>query len=126
MAYYPLATYEPRKSTCDYIVTSTSSAIIMHLRHHRARYPDANQYQVLRLLPTRQAIPSLDQTGKVVWDWWNDWNLKGVDFQASTSNLQYYMILLIIMVWNTSSLDEGWYNSKEGSILKTNRRYPVA
>ena len=35
--------------------------------------------------------------GKVAWDWWNDWNLKGVDFIAgiNTQTYKYYIIGLI-------------------------------
>jgi alpha-glucosidase len=48
--------------------------------------------------------------GKVAWDWWNDWNLKGVNFRAGINNetYKYYIdfasrngIPYIIM-------DEGW------------------
>lgn len=27
--------------------------------------------------------------GKVAWDWWNDWNLYGVDFKAGINNETY-------------------------------------
>jgi alpha-glucosidase len=49
--------------------------------------------------------------GQVAWDWWNDWNITGVDFRAgvNTQTYKYYIdfasrnhIPYIIM-------DEGWY-----------------
>ncbi len=49
--------------------------------------------------------------GQVAWDWWNDWNITGVDFKAgvNTETYKYYIdfasrhhIPYIIM-------DEGWY-----------------
>ena len=49
--------------------------------------------------------------GQVAWDWWNDWNITGVDFHAgvNTETYKYYIdfasrhhIPYIIM-------DEGWY-----------------
>ena len=51
------------------------------------------------------------QPGQVAWDWWNDWNITGVDFHAgvNTETYKYYIdfasrhhIPYIIM-------DEGWY-----------------
>ena len=35
----------------------------------------------------------MGKTGKVAWDWWNDWNLYGVDFRAgvNTETYKYYI-----------------------------------
>lgn len=32
--------------------------------------------------PNRIGDTSWIKTGKVAWDWWNDWNLKDVPFKA--------------------------------------------
>ena len=58
--------------------------------------------------------------GKVAWDWWNDWNLKGVDFKAGINfdTYKYYIDFAHNHGLEYIILDEGWYNSKEGSILK--------
>ena len=58
--------------------------------------------------------------GKVAWDWWNDWNLKGVDFKAGINfeTYKYYIDFAHNHGLEYIVLDEGWYNSKEGSILK--------
>lgn len=57
--------------------------------------------------------------GKVAWDWWNDWNLKGVPFKAGINfdTYKYYIDFAASHGLEYVVLDEGWYNSKEGSIL---------
>lgn len=61
--------------------------------------------------PSRIEDESWIQPGQVAWDWWNDWNITGVDFHAgvNTQTYKYYIdfasrnhIPYIIM-------DEGWY-----------------
>ena len=58
--------------------------------------------------------------GKVAWDWWNDWNLKGVNFKAGINfdTYKYYIDFAANHGLEYIVLDEGWYNSNEGSILK--------
>ncbi len=43
--------------------------------------------------PSRIADPSWIKPGKVAWDWWNDWNISGVDFKAgiNTPTYKYYI-----------------------------------
>ena len=57
--------------------------------------------------------------GKVAWDWWNDWNLKGVDFEAgiNTRTYQYYIDFAAKNKLAYVVLDEGWYNSAKGDIM---------
>ena len=57
--------------------------------------------------------------GKVAWDWWNDWNLKGVDFEAGI-NTQTYLYYIDFAAKNKIPyviLDEGWYDSSKGDIM---------
>ena len=70
--------------------------------------------------PNRIGDYSWIKTGKVAWDWWNDWNLKGVDFKAGINfdTYKYYIDFAHNHGLEYIVLDEGWYNSKEGSILK--------
>ena len=58
--------------------------------------------------------------GKVAWDWWNDWNLKGVNFKAGINynTYLYYIDFAAKHGLEYIVLDEGWYNSKEATILK--------
>ena len=57
--------------------------------------------------------------GKVAWDWWNDWNLKGVDFKAGINfeTYKYYIDFAAKHNIEYIVLDEGWYDSKSGDIL---------
>jgi alpha-glucosidase len=48
--------------------------------------------------------------GKVVWDWWNDWNLQGVDFESGVNNKTYEYYIDFAAKNNIPYviLDEGW------------------
>ena len=48
--------------------------------------------------------------GKVAWDWWNDWNLYGVDFRAgiNTQTYKYYIDFAAAHDIEYVILDEGW------------------
>ena len=57
--------------------------------------------------------------GKVAWDWWNDWNLRGVNFKAgiNTRTYKYYIDFAAKNNLHYVVLDEGWYNSSKGDIM---------
>ncbi len=48
--------------------------------------------------------------GKVAWDWWNAWNIKGVDFEAGVNNdtYKYYIDFASANHIEYVILDEGW------------------
>lgn len=48
--------------------------------------------------------------GKVAWDWWNDWNLKGVDFETGVNNrtYEYYIDFAAAHGIEYVIMDEGW------------------
>lgn len=48
--------------------------------------------------------------GKVAWDWWNDWNLKGVPFRAgiNVETYKYYIDFAAANGLEYVNLDEGW------------------
>ena len=48
--------------------------------------------------------------GKVAWDWWNDWGLTGVDFEAgiNTETYKYYIDFASDNKLDYVILDEGW------------------
>lgn len=50
------------------------------------------------------------QPGKVAWDWWNAWNLKGVDFKSgiNTETYKYYIDFAAKYGIEYINLDEGW------------------
>lgn len=48
--------------------------------------------------------------GKVAWDWWNDWNLQGVDFESGINNktYEYYIDFAAKNMIEYVILDRGW------------------
>ena len=73
--------------------------------------------------PSRIADTSWIRPGKVAWDWWNDWNLSGVDFKAgiNTRTYEYYIDFAHRNHIPYVVLDEGWYDSAKGDIM-----HPIA
>jgi len=53
--------------------------------------------------------------GKVAWDWWNDWNLEGVDFRAgiNTETYKYYIDFASKYNIEYIIMDEGWSNPSD-------------
>ena len=69
--------------------------------------------------PAKTTDTSWIKPGKVAWDWWNDWNLKGVDFEAGINfdTYKYYIDFASKNNIEYVVLDEGWYESKKGDIM---------
>lgn len=69
--------------------------------------------------PSKVADTSWIVPGKVAWDWWNDWGLKGVDFKAgiNTETYKYYIDFASANGIEYVVLDEGWYDPKSGDML---------
>lgn len=69
--------------------------------------------------PNRIGDTSWIKTGKVAWDWWNDWNLKGVPFKAGINmdTYKYYIDFASRNGLEFIVLDEGWYAPKSGDML---------
>lgn len=69
--------------------------------------------------PNRIGDTSWIKTGKVAWDWWNDWNLKGVPFKAGINmdTYKYYIDFASRNGLEFIVLDEGWYAPKSGNML---------
>ena len=71
--------------------------------------------------PNRIGDYSWVKPGKVAWEWWNDWNLKGVDFESGI-NMTTYKHYIDFAAENKLEyivMDEGWYNPKKGDMLTT-------
>lgn len=69
--------------------------------------------------PSRIGDCSWIKTGKVAWDWWNDWGLSGVDFKAGI-NMDTYKYYIDFAAENGIEfvvLDEGWYDPAKGDML---------
>jgi alpha-glucosidase len=58
--------------------------------------------------------------GKVAWDWWNDWNLYGVDFEAgvNTDTYKYYIDFASEHGIEYVILDEGWAVNKQADLMQ--------
>jgi alpha-glucosidase len=63
--------------------------------------------------PSRVQDQSWIKPGKVAWDWWNDWNISGVDFRAgiNTATYKYYVDFAAANKIENILLDEGWATS---------------
>ena len=70
--------------------------------------------------PSRVANPSWIKPGKVAWDWWNDWNLYGVPFQAGINNdtYKYYIDFASQYGIEYVILDEGWAVNKAADLFQ--------
>ena len=58
--------------------------------------------------------------GKVAWDWWNDWNIYGVDFEAGINNdtYKYYIDFASRQGIEYVILDEGWAVNKQADLFQ--------
>ncbi|HLZ90835.1 MAG TPA: glycoside hydrolase family 97 catalytic domain-containing protein, partial [Candidatus Acidoferrum sp.] len=76
-----------------------------------------NQMTYLLAAPSRVEDTSWIKPGKVAWDWWNDWNVYGVDFKAgvNTQTYKYYVDFAAKYGIPYIILDEGWY--RNGDVL---------
>ena len=70
--------------------------------------------------PSRVRDLSWIRPGKVAWDWWNDWNITGVDFRSgiNTATYKHYIDFAAENGIEYVVLDEGW--SAPLDILKVN------
>ena len=76
-----------------------------------------NQLVYLLESPSKVSDTSWIKPGKVAWDWWNDWNIDGVDFHAgiNTKTYEYYVDFAAKYGFPYIILDDGWY--KLGDLL---------
>lgn len=70
--------------------------------------------------PSTMTDLSWIKPGKVAWDWWNNWNLKGVDFRAGVNNDTYKFYIDFAAKNNIEYviLDEGWAVNKQADMLQ--------
>ena len=76
----------------------------------------ANNDMVYKLAsPSRIADISWIKPGKVAWDWWNNWNISGVDFRAgiNTETYKYYIDFAAANKIEYIVMDEGWSESTD-------------
>ena len=77
-----------------------------------------NEIVYLLERPSQFQDTSWIKAGKVAWDWWNDWNIDGVDFKAgiNTKTYEYYVDFAAKYRIPYIILDDGWY--KLGNLLE--------
>ena len=70
--------------------------------------------------PSRIEDDSWIQPGKVAWDWWNAWNIYGVDFPAGINNdtYKYYIDFASQYGIEYVILDEGWAVNKQADLFQ--------
>lgn len=128
-AKYPKTTYfspwrmqEHVESTEDYIAKGKGAKNfpwrIFSITTDDRQMPVSNLVYSLAS-PSRVADTSWIKPGKVAWDWWNDWGLRGVDFKAGINNetYKYYIDFAAKNGIEYVVLDEGWYVPKSGDML---------
>lgn len=71
--------------------------------------------------PNRIGDTSWVKPGLVCWDWWNDWGITGVDFEAGINmpTYKYYIDFAARFGLPYVILDEGWYNPRSGDMMTT-------
>ena len=70
--------------------------------------------------PSRVEDVSWIKPGKVAWDWWNNWNIWGVDFKAGINNdtYKYYIDFASENGIEYVILDEGWAVNKQADLFQ--------
>lgn len=70
--------------------------------------------------PSRINDTSWIKPGKVAWDWWNAWNITGVDFPAGINNDTYkeYIDFAAKKGIEYVILDEGWSVNKKADLMQ--------
>lgn len=122
MTYYPWRHMSHVAETANYIAKSTGRRSypwrILAVTEEDTQMPVNNLVYALAR-PNKIGDTSWIKPGKVAWDWWNDWNLKGVDFKAGINydTYKYYIDFAANHGIEYIVLDEGWYDSKAGTIL---------
>ena len=112
--------YKPVQ-TADYIAdTAGKRAFPWRVLGIADRDGDLLTNQIVYLLqsPSQVQDTSWIKPGKVAWDWWNDWNIDGVDFEAgiNTKTYKYYVDFAAKYRIPYIILDDGWY--KLGNLLE--------
>ncbi len=71
--------------------------------------------------PSRVADTSWIKPGQAAWEWWNNWGLRQVPFEAGINNdtYKYFIDFAADNGIEYVVLDEGWYDPKSGDMLTT-------
>ena len=79
-----------------------------------------NNMSYLLAAPSRIKDTSWIKPGKVAWDWWNDWNIEGVDFESGVNNDTYKAYIDFASEHGIEYviLDEGWAVNLQADLMQ--------
>ena len=80
----------------------------------------ADNDMVYRLSKAPEDDFSWVKPGKVAWEWWNNWNVQGVDFKAGINNDTYKFYIDFAAEYGVEYviLDEGWTEVGKADLFK--------
>lgn len=148
MESYPGMFIEPKEGGLSGWFVEVPDSVYLHERRHQEKVVSRHDYiaatkgertypwRVLAVadedkeLPTNNLVYLLAEenrigdcswvkTGKVAWDWWNDWGIdEGVDFEPGVNNAtyKYYIDFASKFGLEYVVLDEGWYVPQSGDL----------
>ncbi len=121
--FYPWRVQKYVTDTEDYIAKGKGNRTfpwrVLAITHDDKEMPtNTLAYQLAS--PSRiKGNSSWIRPGKVAWDWWNDWGISGVGFQAGINQETYkhYIDFAAKHGLEYIILDEGWYTPKSEDML---------
>lgn len=122
--YYPWRVQQYVTSTEDYIAKTDGKRTfpwrVFAITTDDRQMPTNNLVYALAS-PSRVEDISWVQPGKSAWEWWNDWGLRNVPFEAGINNdtYKYFIDFAADNGIEYVVLDEGWYDPKSGDMLTT-------
>jgi len=80
----------------------------------------ANNLSYLLAAPSKVEDTSWIKPGKVAWEWWNDWNVSGVDFKTGVNTETYKAYIDFAHDYGIEYviLDEGWSVTGAADLMK--------
>lgn len=80
----------------------------------------ASNLSYLLAEPSKLSDTSWIKPGKVAWEWWNDWNLCGVDFKTGVNNATYKVYIDFASQYGIEYviLDEGWAVNLKADLMQ--------
>ena len=100
------------QSRHDYIAKSTTPAFPWRIFAISENDEQLLDNDLVYLLASPNRIDNIGwiKPGKVAWDWWNDWNISGVDFESGVNNETYKHYIDFASEHGVEYviLDEGW------------------
>ena len=113
------------KTRKDYIASFDAGTVslpwrIISVSEKDCQMADNDMVYRLASAPAEGSDFSWVKPGKVAWDWWNAWNLYGVDFRAGINNdtYKYYIDVASEHGIEYVILDEGWAVNMKADLMQ--------